>query len=259
MNIEKLLVIPQLPNIDEYIQLSKEYHCGFEYNDFFLPDILDDADTLEERIYFYKNKEDMPEYVTLHGVFLDITIFSDDSRIKAVSDFRVEQSIDVARQLGVNAVIFHTNYVDNFKLRSYREDWVNKNFAYWSEKANKYPDINFYMENMFDSDWELLLKLAEKMKDYSNFGVCFDYSHAHVFGDENKIRNWVINLAPYVKHIHINDCDYKEDAHLALGDGQIDWQQFKQYYEKYFSSASVLIEVKGVDNTRKSLEFLRKL
>ena len=259
MNIEKLLVIPQQENIDEFLEISRKYDCGFEYNDFFSPNLLDDADRLEERIYYYKMKEHMPKYTTLHGAFLDVSIFSDDSRIKAVSDFRVEESIGIARQLGAKAVIFHTNYIDNFRLESYRESWLARNEAYWKDKLEKYPDICIYIENMFDSDCELLMRLGKAMKDVPNFGICFDYAHAHVFGDEKKIEEWVVGLAPYVKHLHLNDNDFVTDLHQSLGTGQIDWNKFKEYYEKYFNKASVLLEVTGIEKTKESLDFLATL
>lgn len=115
------------------------------------------------------------------------------------------------------------------------------------------------MENMFDTDPELLAKLAERMADVPNFGVCFDYAHAQVFGDENRMEEWVKMLAPYVKHLHINDNDLRSDLHLPLGEGKIDWNKFRQFYESYFSQASVLIEVTGLERAKRSLQFLEQL
>lgn len=259
MNIEKLLVIPQHDNFEEYLKLTEKYGCGFEYNDFFIPDLLDNGDRLEERIYFYKMKPDLPAYCTMHGAFLDVSVFSDDARIREVSDFRVEESLGIAMQLGAKAVIFHTNYIPNFYQETYRDNWIKRNADYWGKKLEKYSDINIYIENMFDTDCELLARLGEAMKDVPNFGICFDYAHAHVFGDENKIDEWVKSLAPYVRHLHINDNDFVSDLHLPLGAGKTDWDKFKEYYKEYFSEASVLLEVTGIQKTRESLEFLYKL
>ena len=85
---------------------------------------------------------DIPRYCTYHGAFLDVTIFSQDSKILEVSDYRVEQSIAIARRLGAKAIVFHTNYISNFRQKEYRESWVEKNASYWSKKLCKYPDIN---------------------------------------------------------------------------------------------------------------------
>lgn len=259
MEVKKLLIIPDREHMESSLLFAEKYGCGFEYNDFFLPDILDDEKECEAIIDFYRQQKSMPDYCTCHGAFFDVTVFSDDRRILEVSDFRVEQSLQIAEKVGAKAVVFHTNYMPNFLLESYRDAWVLKNARYWGEKLKKYPDLNIYMENMFDTDYELLQRLAERLSDYKNFGVCLDYAHACVFGDEKKIDAWVKALGPYVKHLHINDNDFCSDLHLALGTGSIDWKLFQTHYREYLSDATVLIETRGEENIRRSLEFLKAL
>lgn len=258
MKIEKLLIIPEYNDLDRYMKLVKQYDCGFEYNDFFLPNVLDNDEICQQKIEGY-GKQELPSWCTMHGAFLDVTIFSDDARIREVSDLRVEQSLIIAAKLGVKGVVFHTNYVANFLQDAYREGWVAKNAAYWKEKLARYPGLMIYMENMFDSDWELLAKLGERMQDEPRFGVCFDYAHAHVFGNPERIDEWVKALSPYIKHVHINDNDFVSDLHLPVGAGRIDWQHFKRLYQEYMSKASVLIEVKGVEAIEQSLQALQAL
>ncbi len=259
MRCKKILIIPDRAELPSYTKLADWLDLGFEYNDFFIPKLLDDTEQLDTVIAGYEQMSGMPGYCTLHGAFLDVTVFSDDSLIARASDYRVEQSLTIAKRLGAKGVIFHTNYIANFKTDSYRDSFVKKNAAYWSEKLLKYPDIQIYMENMFDDTPELLAELAEELKGYKNFGVCFDYAHAHVFGNPGEIGLWVRSLAPYVKHLHINDNDFRQDLHLAVGDGKIDWKLFKNYYENYFPDATVLIEVNGMEKIRKSLDFLESL
>ena len=62
--MKKLLVIPDRENIEKSIALANEYNLGFEYNDFFIPDILDNEQLKENIIKdyklhkFYKNESD---------------------------------------------------------------------------------------------------------------------------------------------------------------------------------------------------------
>lgn len=256
MQIDKLMLVPQREQIGEFVQLAREYGCGFEYNDFFMPDLLDDDKRLSQCIKLYQRPENRPSFSTVHGAFLDVTVFSDDAKIREVSDLRVTQSLEIAKQLGAVAVIFHTNYIPNFNLESYRKNWISRNAAYFSQKLEEYPTINIYMENMFDTDCRLLAGLGEKMRAYPNFGICLDYAHAQAFGDEKELDVWVETLAPYVRHLHINDNDFVSDLHLAPGDGKIDWKRFQTYYEQYFKDASVLLEVTGIEKTKKSLKYL---
>ena len=259
MKCKKIMVIPKRDALPSYIKLANQFDLGFEYNDFFNPIILDDEKQLEVVIAGYQQQDKLPEYCTMHGAFLDITVFSDDPLIAKASDYRVEQSLILAERLGARGVVFHTNYIPNFKTDFYRDGFVEKNAAYWSDKLTKHRNLQIYIENMFDDTPELLARLAEALKEYDNFGVCFDYAHAHVFGNPDEIEQWVKLLAPYVKHIHINDNDFAHDQHFAVGDGNIDWQRFKVFYQTYFSEATVLIEVNGMDKIERSLEYMEHL
>ena len=58
--------------------------------------------------------------------------------------------------------------------------------------------------------------------------------------------------------MHINDNNLKDDLHLPVGRGRIDWQQFRNLVEKYQVNASVLLEVKGFEAQKESLEYIRK-
>lgn len=257
--MDKWLIIPDYNSIEESIKIAGEYGVGFEYNDFFMPGVLDDEDALWEKIKKYQtlqSREEYPVYCTSHGAFLDVTIFSDDAKIKDISVRRVRQSLEISKKLSMKGVVFHTNYIANFKASFYQENWLNRNEIFWREMCKEYPDVNIYIENMFDDSPELLARLAEKLKDVPNFGVCFDYAHAHVFGEEKEIDKWVEALAPYIKHVHINDNDFHEDLHLAVGDGKIDWDKFKANREKFFPDASILVEVSGEEKIRKSLNYL---
>ena len=259
MDIKKLVIIPDADNIEKSISLASGYGTGFEYNDFFIPSLMEDEKAFGQRIEFYRDKvKDMP-FSTLHGAFLDITVFSDDPKIKAVSDLRVRQSMDAAKALGVKGVIFHTNYMASFLSDRYRDNWVIRNYEYFLGIMKEYPGREIYMENMFDEDPELLKRLAEKFEVGGQFGVCFDYAHAHVFGKGASIEKWCEDLSPYIMHVHINDNDLKEDQHLAVGKGSIDWKAFKDNYNKYFGDASVLLEVRGYDRIKDSLDYIKAL
>lgn len=254
--MSKFLIIPQLKKIDESLKLAEEYRFGFEFNDFFCPDVLDSKERVKEIADSYKAHK-LPEPLTCHGDFFDVLVFSSDRLIRETSEMRIRQSIEAALEVGAEAVIFHTNHNPFFTAQSYVDNWLNCNFTFWSRILPEFPEINIYIENMCDSSPDMLAALAEKLSDFPNFGVCFDYAHACVFGSD--IERWVTVLAPYVKHLHINDNDLKSDLHLAVGDGKIDWTLFREHYFKYFTEATVLIETSSVENQRRSAEFLSKI
>lgn len=254
--MSKFLIIPQLKNIDESLELAEEYGFGFEFNDFFYPDVLDSKERVKEIAAEYRSHK-LPSLLTCHGDFFDVLVFSGDKLIRNISEMRIRQSIEAALEVGAESVIFHTNHNPFFIAESYVSNWLDCNINFWSGILAEYPQVNIYIENMCDSSPDMLAALAEKLSSFSNFGVCFDYAHASVFGSD--IESWVTALAPYVKHMHINDNDLKSDLHLAVGDGKIDWNRFREHYFRYFTNATVLIETSSLENQRRSAEFLSNM
>lgn len=245
--------IPDYKEAEQWAQLAQKFNAGFEYNEFFRPDILDNNALTEEIIHIYSSLGRAQDRDTLHGAFLDICVNSDDPMIKKASDYRVEQCLDIASRMGVRGVVFHTNYITGFSLKSYRELWVERNADYWHEKLEKYPMLNIYMENMFDESPELLGSLYRELSDCGRFGICFDIAHANL--SKVNIDEWINAFSGGIKHIHINDNDGLEDLHLALGEGIIEWSVLKRP-ELSLQNPSVLIEVSGRDRFNKSVEFL---
>ncbi len=251
--MKQILIIPNINNIEETLKLAREYNLGFEYNDFFKPDVLDDEDGLDNICKAYQ-QQNLPEYTTLHGAFFDVIPFSLDKRVKEISLQRIHQSIDVARMMGAKAVVFHTNYNPFLNSPAYINGFIKENIRIWDEILKANPDINIYLENMFDTTPDIMVKLAENLQANPNFGICLDYGHAAL----SKVapQEWAKVLGKYVKHIHLNDNDLISDLHLAWGDGKIGREAFYEVYNTYMSGATVLVETSSYENIVKSLQLL---
>ena len=246
--------IPNYTEAEAWAELAENKKLVFEYNEFFNPMVLEDKKKIKEITNIYKNLNRDTSNDTVHGAFFDITVSSSDPMIRNASDYRVSQSIEITESLNARGVVFHTNYLTDFKSIPYRDNWVDSNILYWTDKCLKHPDVNVYLENMFDDTPELLKRVAEGMKDISNFGVCLDLAHA--FLSKVSVEEWIDELTGYVKHIHINDNDGCEDLHLAVGNGKMDWSILKS--KKLFKlDPSVLIEVSGTEKLEASYEYLR--
>lgn len=258
MKKKTIEIIPDRKHIEQTLELAGDYDVVFEYNDFMLPMDLDQEDRCRQKIEFYRGLGRDCSRDTLHGAFLDVVVHSSDLLIREASRKRVYQSMEIARQMGVRGVVFHTGLIANFRADYYKKTWLDRNEEFWSRVLEDFPGIYVYMENMFDEDDRCLTELARRMSEKKYFGICLDYAHAAAFGQTEEIDRWVRRMAPYVRHIHINDNDLRNDLHLPLGDGRIDWAHFEELYEQCQIDASVLIEVNGYEAQKKSLEFLRK-
>lgn len=250
-----LYLIPDKVNLEQSIQLLKECQGAFEYNDFFLPSVLDDKKKQMEIIEVYSKVRTDFSNDTMHGAFLDVTVHSTDERIREISKLRVRQSMDIAKEMELRGVVFHTNRIYGFRDAAYLKNWRDANKRFFAEICDAYPNQQIFMENMFDEGPDVLRDLAEEMQEYTNFGICLDYAHAALSGTDTE--EWMKELAPFMKHMHINDNDLKNDLHQAVGTGQINWSKFQQQMQKNQIQASILIEVSGTEKQKKSLEFMR--
>ena len=249
------LIVSLAEELQAYEDLAQEYQVGFEINDFYDPLVFEDKKRREDIIQKYQ-KAGIPAGSTMHGAFYDVSVFSYDPQIREISKLRMRQSMEIAQELSVKGVVFHTNWNPMLSNIVYDDQVVDGTCTFVRELLEAYPEIQIYMENMFDSDPVILQKISEQLCVYSNFGVCLDYAHAHL--SDTTIEEWIKALRQYIRHIHINDNDLRRDLHLAVGDGRIDWELFCRYYQTYFEECSVLIETTKPDNQRWSLEYLRK-
>lgn len=251
-----LYLIPDRENIEESLKFIKENQCACEYNDFFLASILDDKKKQMEIIEMYAKFRSDFSKDTMHGAFLDVTVHSSDAKIREISELRVRQSMDIAKEMGLRGVVFHTNRLYGFRDGTYLKNWKDANKHFFAKVCEEYSNQQIFMENMFDEAPDVLCGLAEEMKEYENFGICLDYGHGVV--SDTPVSEWINTLAPYVKHMHINDNDLKNDNHAAIGDGQIDWKKFSEEMKQIPMDATVLIEVNGIEKQKRSLEYLKK-
>lgn len=250
----RILIVSKVGQLTEYKSIAEEYGVAFEINDFFAPDILDDEKRQWNIIESYK-KAGVPKGSTMHGAFLDVTVFSQDRRIRETSKLRMKQSMEIADKLSLAAVVFHSNANPFLRDVEYEDSVIDGTAAYLEELLVSFPRQNIYLENMFDKNPGIIAAISKRLKEYPNYGVCFDYAHANVFGDD--LSEWMTAVAPYTKHIHINDNDLSQDLHLALGDGQIVWEEFDRYYKQFFKGCSVLIETTEPALQKRSLEYIR--
>lgn len=254
MTVGELYLIPDPQHLGESLALAAQYRANFEYNDFYNIGLLDDPAVCRARMRLYQETGRDMSRDTMHGAFLDVTVHSDDPLIREVSEKRVRQSMDIAREMGLRGVVFHTGTIPNFRTDFYEKNWLDRNQAFWTKIAGEYPKTEIFMENMFDMEPRLLAALARAMRDVPTFGVCFDYAHARVFGGDP--GPWVEALAPYIRHMHINDNDGKQDLHAAVGKGTTDWELYNQHLRQHRVNATILLETANLDRQRASLRYM---
>lgn len=253
----RLGIIPDIDRLDDSLKLSWEYNTFFEYNDFFYPAIYQSEGETRRRINIYKSLDRDMSRDTMHGVFFDIAMTSTDEIIRNRSRVLMNNSMEIAANLGVKGVVFHTGINPGLWNRSYLDGWLDTAATWLDKLAKEYSHIEIYIENTFDKEPGVLTSLIDLLSHRKNVKLCLDYGHALLTDTEDE--EWVKQMAPHVGHIHLNDHDMKEDLHLAPGKGLIDFERFEDLMEEYEVDAQVLLELNGAQEQLEALKYMTKL
>ena len=250
-------LIPDLNSIDDALALSKSYNLCFEYNEFTKPEVYSDAKEIERIINTYKLLDRDRSNDTMHGTFLGIDVAAIDPIIRNRSQELCKLSMEIAQRLSIKGVVFHTGLLGLLRVQYYIDNWLNDAEGFFGKLCEDYPDIFIYMENSFEQEPDVFIELMKRMSRYPNFKLCLDYGHAILTSTE--VEKWIEAFAPYIGHMHLNDNDLKDDLHLPVGDGKIDFYKWKKLTEKYNINTSALLEMNGYDKVEKSIKHLSQI
>lgn len=250
---KKQIYISHLCQDDELCRLLQEYPVGIESIEFSIGDSLDRAmEAVEE---YKKRIPQMEKYpLLLHGPFLDLNPVSYDSQIAEVSKRRFCQTLQIAKELHAKGVVFHTCFVPAINFLT---GWPERQIDFWKEILEQQErEMEIYLENVFDPHWQPLLEIAQGV-NHERFGICLDVGHVHAYSQQ-PVKEWIQNLGPYIKHVHLHDNHGKKDEHLALGKGSLDIIEILQMLERETNVESFTLENAEVVEVIQSLEILKK-
>lgn len=249
----KISIQPTISTFKKYAHFAEQENLDFEIVDFAFPSTIN-SDTNPIVQKYRLCLEGRTEHLTMHGPFMDLYIHSPDNNISKVAKERILECLEVATELNVQAVVFHTNSLPMIERQSYYDNWVDTNAIFWSEMIEKF-DLTILLENMWDKSPDLLLGLIKKVNS-PKLRVCLDTGHCNVFSKVN-IREWFESLGEYIAYIHVNDNKGDGDFELPIGDGSIDWKLFSQLASTCCPDARVVIEMSDLDAIRKSMDFMK--
>ncbi len=247
------------PNsFDAFLEYAKEHRYNLEIGCFSLPRILDT--NWQEILKDYQQKlHGFKGAISMHGPYWDLVIHSDDKKIREVTEQRIFQSLEIARELKARYIVFHGNFnplKGPLKVtESYKLNWIERNAIFWSEVLEKYPST-VLLENTCDFTPEMLRTLLDEVNS-SRLGACLDVGHANVFS-KVPVGKWIAVLGEDIRSIHAHDNKGDADSHLAPGKGTINWQEFSDLIAKYQIGPDIVFEVETLEATIQSLKYFRE-
>lgn len=123
-------------------------------------------------------------------------------------------------------------------------------------------DVNIMFENAVErpeitslKDFKYIISRVPGIK------VHLDIGHAFIWGGMKNIRNFIMVFRSEIEHVHLHDNHGKEDEHLPIGKGKINFIQVIKLLKKINYDKTITLEVfsKNRKDVIKSREKIKKL
>jgi sugar phosphate isomerase/epimerase len=196
--------------------------------------------------------------VTLHGPFIDLSAGSTDPAVRALTRRRFEQLLDLVPVFKPKSVVCHAGY-DARRYDYLRDIWIENSLDLWSWLAKQInaAGSRLMLENVFENGPQDILILFQRLHT-ENVGFCLDTGHLTAFG-KSALSDWLESLGAYLGQLHLHDNHGKQDEHLALGRGTIDFRQVFRYLKNRENSFPIItLEPHTEADLWPSLDYLAK-
>ena len=174
------------------------------------------------------------------------------------------EALEAAAELGIEKVVLHPGYITGMgkfvidKAKRYGLESIEAIL----KKANSL-DMTLCIENMFPQANFLTQphEFQEVFEIFPEIRLALDIGHANLGGDRNRAIEFIQRYGYRIGHIHANDNFGKEDNHLPIGAGIIDFDRIIKALKQTSYDETMTIEVfsKDRDYLRISKEKMKKV
>ena len=202
--------------------------------------------------------EEQGRTITFHGPFMDLGPGGLDERIREVTAWRLQRTMELVPLFRPLSVVFHAGY-DERRYHAHRAEWLSGSLATWEPLMQQAEEMGvvIHLENVYEQTPEMILTLIEEM-DSENLGFCLDMGHMNVFG-EVALAEWLDALGPHLKEVHLHDNNGHSDSHGPIGSGTAPFKELFQYLHDQEKRPLVTLEPHEEATLWASLENLEKL
>jgi sugar phosphate isomerase/epimerase len=202
----------------------------------------DTLDTLQDRdldrVKGWLKKNNL--LCTIHAPFRDMSPGGADAKVRRVTLERYLSVIRIARELKSRCVVIHPGYDDIHEDKSEKKRWLTNSVRTWEEMLKHSGNLVFCLENIFQTHPATILSLIKAL-DSPQVGHCFDTGHFHLFA-VCALEEWFDKLGPYIREVHLHDNHGVTDDHLAIGEGQIDFERVFRLLAKQAVTPEFVLE-----------------
>jgi sugar phosphate isomerase/epimerase len=212
--------------------------------------ITDHIEIMDEGLHYLDSADLLNNYsawYTIHAPCRGTNIASLLEPIRRASVEVIAQCFRIAAEVNAGVVV-HPGYFAWTEERTKAEQQLTKSLSDLSSLAKEYS-VRFFIENM--GNWEyFFLKTPDELPLIGDIPFALDTGHAH----QNLCLAEFLRLP--AAHYHLHDNDGREDSHLALGKGTIDFEPVMNAVQK--NRVIPVLEVATFEGVMESIRFLSR-
>jgi sugar phosphate isomerase/epimerase len=194
---------------------------------------------------------------SLHSSIADTNVAAVNDRMREASFMEFYSEIETCQMMGIDMITIHPG-ISNLTCNALRDrSIINAKLTMKSlDRVSKEFGVMVAVENMPNFSF-MLGQTAEDLHniiDGTDLGVCFDIGHANTTG---QIDDMVEKFNDRIINVHIHDNMGDRDAHMTMGEGNIDFRHVVSLLKKY--TGNYIIEAKSLDSASISKRALEGL
>ncbi len=243
-------------NLKESALLAEELKMGIEISR--LPNfknIHNDFDGILNQLE--KDLSNFNGFKSLHGMFFDQSIASNDPEIRAISQKRHSQSLKAAQVIGAKIVVFHSGH-KGMKHRVSQEKFKKNSILFWKEFIEEFEKSNItaVIENVLERDYKLILDIISEVNS-PYLKASIDIGHANLFSEVD-ICDWIDAYGKHLHHMHIHNNYGDDDSHYSLLNGSIDFCKVFDKLKQTNSNPAIVFEIFEKKDLIESVNYYNK-
>lgn len=190
--------------------------------------------------------------VSVHAPFMDLNPGAVEPLVQQVTTRRYQQTLDAAARLGAHLVVFHPGF-DRWRYGNQEAAWTEQSLSFWPQVCRQAENsgLKLALENIYDADTRLLVSLIEQL-NCNCLGHCFDIGHWQIFGHQS-LPTWLDSLKDRLFHLHLHDNKGRNDDHLPIGAGKIDFEPLWNHLRKTGLRPTMTLEAHKLKHLERSL------
>ncbi len=196
---------------------------------------------------------------SVHAPFSDINVASPSKPMLDAMLKRMKESMEHASNLNASVWIFHPGVKTGISSFYPGLDWLQNLRTARSlvNMANDYG-LKIAIENV-PEPFPFLMKSVEDFSRFYaevevNVGLTLDVGHSNINGQTER---FLTSFGDKIVHVHLSDNDGKNDQHLGIGYGTVNWEKTATLLKRIGYSKVVVVE--SVEHVEESVKKAKQL